>query len=408
MHISASSLTWNLLAQPTEIPIRFSKDIRQNLQAIPSFLRNAKGVTNFSSFESRLLNLYQIQDEEDVKKPADTDSIPSKIEPLPIVSYDSNTGFGFGAKAFFLNLLRLRESFDLIIFLSTKGQRWLKFTFSIPDFELRQGTVYPLSLDLLFDYDKWIAYNYFGVGNESKYEDNEIYTRDVRELNTTFSRGFSQSFVGQIALKYGRIESWGFDPEGELIHLSPGLNRPLVEYTSLYLNLRYDKRDSYIHPTQGVVIQTDFEWAPGKSTGNMPFMRWSVWFQYYTQILFPETILATRLGLKNINGDDLPLQMLIPLGGNRTLRGYSLGRFIDKTAGLLNIELRFPIYGRLGGLLGADAGRVWPSPEHLSIYNWHSNLVVGLRYYLDTYLVRIDFGISREILGIYFNFNHIF
>ncbi len=168
------------------------------------------------------------------------------------------------------------------------------------------------------------------------------------------------------------------------------------------------KEIGYIHPTHGTVIQTDFEWAPGKSTGNMPFKRWSVWFQYYKQIFFPQTILAMRFGLKNITGDDLPVQMLIPLGGNRTLRGYSMGRFIDKTAGLLNIELRLPIYGRLGGLLGADAGRVWHSPEYLDLSDWHSNLVVGLRYYLDTYLVRVDFGISKEMLGIYFNFNHIF
>ena len=64
-----------------------------------------------------------------IKKLAIADSIPVKIEPLPILSYDSNTGFGFGAKAFFLNLLKLRESFDLIIFLSTKGERWLRFVF---------------------------------------------------------------------------------------------------------------------------------------------------------------------------------------------------------------------------------------------------------------------------------------
>ena len=44
----------------------------------------------------------------------------------------------------------------------------------------------------------------------------------------------------------------------------------------------------------------------------------------------------------------------------------------------------------------------------LHVRNWHPNLAIGLRYYLETYLVRLDFGISREILGIYFNFNHIF
>ena len=39
-----------------------------------------------------------------------TDSIKSpvesKFEPLPIFYYDSNDGFGYGAKAFFLNFLK--------------------------------------------------------------------------------------------------------------------------------------------------------------------------------------------------------------------------------------------------------------------------------------------------------------
>ena len=343
-----------------------------------------------------------------VKQIASADSIQSKIEPLPIVSYDSNTGFGFGAKSFFLNLLNLRESFDVIIFASTKGQRWLRFVFSIPDFELRQGKTYPLAYDLLFDYDKMIAYYYFGIGNDSKFEDEELYLREVTEINSTVSHGFSEVLVGQIALKYGRIQSRDYKSDGQLVQLPPDLNRPLVEYLSLYLNLRYDGRDSFIHPHSGTVLKSDIEWAPGNNLGNIQFIRWSVWFQYYTAILFPETIFAFRLGLQSVAGENLPLQMMIPLGGNRTLRGYTLSRFLDKTAALTNLELRFPIIGRLGGLFAIDVGRVWDTPQHLSFTNWHPNIALGFRYYLDTYIVRIDFGLSHEILGIYFNFNHIF
>jgi hypothetical protein len=49
------------------------------------------------------------------------DSVDTKFEPLPLLSYDTNTGFGYGAKAFLLNFLQFRESFDFIVFLSTKG-----------------------------------------------------------------------------------------------------------------------------------------------------------------------------------------------------------------------------------------------------------------------------------------------
>lgn len=43
--------------------------------------------------------------------------------PLPIVTYDSDIGFGAGLKCFALNLLDSKESFDLILFGSTKGER---------------------------------------------------------------------------------------------------------------------------------------------------------------------------------------------------------------------------------------------------------------------------------------------
>ena len=57
------------------------------------------------------------------------------IELFPILSYDSDAGFGYGAKAFFYDQLNSRESFDIILFNSTKGEQWYKFVFSIPDFE---------------------------------------------------------------------------------------------------------------------------------------------------------------------------------------------------------------------------------------------------------------------------------
>jgi len=349
-----------------------------------------------------------LQNNSDLEQNQKEDSVETKFEPLPILSYDSNTGFGFGAKAFLLNFLHSRESFDVIIFMSTKGEKWFRTLFSIPDFELRQGTVYPLAVDILFDYDKFVAYNFFGVGNNSKFEDKEIYTRLAIEASAMFNRGFSKLIIGQFGIKYKRIESWDFDDQGQLIDLLPEQNRALLEFSTFYFNCRFDSRDSYIHPTKGIVIQSELDWTPNVSWNNIHFYQWSLWFQYYSPIIFPNTIFAARFGTMNIIGDDLPIQLLIPIGSNRTLRGYPQDRFLDKTAGLVNLELRFPIYRRLGALIGADFGRVWHSFDQFNLVNWHSNAVAGLRFYMDTYVVRVDVGISRETFGIYFNFGHIF
>jgi hypothetical protein len=38
----------------------------------------------------------------------------------------------------------------------------------------------------------------------------------------------------------------------------------------------------------------------------------------------------------------------------------------------------------------------------------HTNYVCGLRYYMDTFIVRLDVGLSDETTGLYLNFGHIF
>jgi hypothetical protein len=90
---------------------------------------------------------------------AQQDSVyTSNSEVFPIVNYDSDAGFGYGAKAFLFNQLEMNESFDLILYNSTKGERWYRFVFSIMDMQRRQGKEYPLALDLIIDYDKRISY----------------------------------------------------------------------------------------------------------------------------------------------------------------------------------------------------------------------------------------------------------
>ena len=42
---------------------------------------------------------------------------------FPILMYDTDIGYGYGAKAKFVNYLSRKESFDLILFNSSKGER---------------------------------------------------------------------------------------------------------------------------------------------------------------------------------------------------------------------------------------------------------------------------------------------
>ncbi len=330
------------------------------------------------------------------------------IEPFPIVSYDTDVGFGYGAKAFFLNQLNLSESFDLTVFNSTKGERWYRLVFSIPDFEYRQGKTYPLAFDLIVDYDKYIKNNFYGVGSNSSYSNLEYYTKEPFEVNMILSRGFRNNLVGQIGLKFKYIRNFNISDTSAIRELPSLLSSSKVNYTSVLINLRYDTRNSFINPSSGIVLQGESEMAFKNSLTNVSFDRYAMWFQYYYMLFYPKTIFALRTSLQTLTGNNLPIQILLSLGGNNTLRGYPQDRFLDNSAALVNAEIRYPIYGRFGGTLGIDAGKVWNSISKIDLNNWAYSPVAGLRFYMDTFIVRLDVGFGKETTGVYFNFGQIF
>ncbi len=384
---------------PKKISVLFERIILSNLIKIKliNIIFLISITSNFNYASSFPLN-----------RNANQDTTKAKFEPLPILSYDTNTGFGYGVKAFLLNAFKNRESFDLILFNSSKGERWYRFVFSIPDFEIRQGKEYPLSLDLIIDFDRWIAYHFYGIGNQSHHQDEEKYTRRQFETSLIFSRGFSWKIIGQLGLRYRNITNSAISTESRLFNSLPAQNQGTAEFFSGYINGRFDSRNSFINPSNGQVMQVEAEIVPAISMNNLAYFYWAAWYQYYTRSPIPKTTLAFRSGIRCIDGKNLPIQVLIPVGGGGTLRGYTQDRFLDKFSMLLNLELRFPIYKRLGAIAGLDCGKVWSKPDKFNLKNWPWNSVFGLRYYRDTYVVRLDLGVSRETSGLYINFGHVY
>jgi endonuclease/exonuclease/phosphatase family metal-dependent hydrolase len=327
---------------------------------------------------------------------------------FPILMWDTDIEFGYGLKSFSLNPFGLSESFDLTAFNSSKGERWYRFVFSLPDFETRQGKIFPLAFDLAIDYDKMIRNSFFGIGNLSRFEDREYYTREPVEIGLTLSRGFTPRLVGQLGLKYATVKNLGFAPDSRLQALPPEANAGGASSFSFLATFRYDSRDSFIQPSEGIVLQTEGEYAPKMGGTSVRFGRLAAWFQYYTVLFYPKTVFALRIGGQNLFGEDLPIQMLLRLGGNKTLRGSPQDRYLDKSYLLMNAELRLPLVRQLGAVLGMDLGRVWPSLGDFDLRGWVANPVIGLRFAMRTFIVRMDVGLGRDATGLYFNFGHLF
>jgi outer membrane protein assembly factor BamA len=344
------------------------------------------------------------------------------IELFPILSYDTDAGFGYGAKAFFYDQLNSRESFDIILFNSTKGEQWYKFVFSIPDFESRQGTKFPFALDISFEYDKWKNYKlyYYGWDSESlkfinpPVEFTDLSANEFIETRIALNHAFQSDLTGFLAFKFKSISIYDIRRDNTLSNTenieNKLLDNPSVKYLSANLNGKWDTRNSYINPSRGLVLEVDLEYAPDLFDVNSSFFRQAFIIRYYTEIFLKNLILASRaMEQVVISGTRSSQFLAIPVGGSNTLRGVPLDRYRFKSSIIINNELRFPIWWRFGGIAGVDIG--YGSNKDLypdGTIDWVVNPVVGLRFFMDNFIVRADVGFYKDDIGFYLNFGHIY
>lgn len=332
------------------------------------------------------------------------------LSAFPILMYDTDIGVGYGGKAKFVDYMRRRESFDFIVFNSSKGERWYVFTFSIPDIEIRQGKKYPFSFDLKAEYDKYLKYSFYGEGPDSHKEDETTLTYEKKELQLKFARGFSPRFVLEAHYVFRNIGYFKVEEGRPFTAELEEVGEQFSPFASLVV--RYDSSDSQIHPRRGfrLIVQNDLA---SSLLGNRKasFYRFTFDLRRYLLLLGQKDVLAFRFLVQGIGGDKIPLFEYPVLGGGgemNAMRGYKMNRFQDKGKFLLNAEYRFPLWRKLGGNVFLDAGRVWPSLSAARLDKIAFDVGWGLRYYLKNFVVRFDMGFSREGTGIYFNFGHIF
>jgi outer membrane protein assembly factor BamA len=328
----------------------------------------------------------------------------------PFLMYDTDIGLGYGGKGKIVNLLKLRESFDLFLFNSSKGERTYEFIFSVPDVELRQGTAYGLSFDLKAGYSKYLNQYYFGIGPDSSKDDLTYFTDENKYLILTLGRGFTPRFVAQAQYAFKNVHYFDVEDDKPLTGELRAVGEQYSPYAAVLL--RYDTSDSQIHPTRGVrmILKGDFadSWM---GNGNASYFRYGLDLRGYAHFLGERNVVAVRGLVQKISGDQIPLFELPDLGGMgefSALRGYQFNRFRDKGKILINAEYRFHVWKKLGGNLFVDAGTVWPEWSRIRMDAFAATAGWGLRYYLKEFLVRFDMGFSPEDIGIYFNFNHVF
>jgi hypothetical protein len=152
----------------------------------------------------------------------------------------------------------------------------------------------------------------------------------------------------------------------------------------------------------------DYHWVP-RPERRARQMRWPVqrqprqWYRSHVLALQARALLHTG---------QPPFRMLALMGSSRELRGYYNGRFRDRNLLSGQVEYRFPVVWRFGGVVFAGLGDVFDTPPDLALRHLKPSLGGGVRFLFDrasnAYL-RCDFGIGASgQTGLYFGYGEVF
>ncbi len=108
-------------------------------------------------------------------------------------------------------------------------------------------------------------------------------------------------------------------------------------------------------------------------------------------------------------GQQLPFYLQPTLGGPDDLRGFRPYRFYGDNSVVFNLEYRWQASAGLDVAAFADGGKVFNKWEQLNFHGLESSFGAGLRFKMRQNLAaRLDVGVSREGVQVWFRFNNAF
>ncbi|MGA1825864.1 MAG: outer membrane protein assembly factor BamA [bacterium] len=178
------------------------------------------------------------------------------------------------------------------------------------------------------------------------------------------------------------------------------------EYTISHITptISYDSRDDFMNPHQGQYSIISFDLAGGPMQGDTNYYKikaeYRLFFPIITSVIFASSV---KVGfVEQYDSEDVPVDQKFTAGGYNTIRGYeedSIGEDDDNIPGgnrvwLNNLELRFPFYRGLKGVIFWDCGYVWE--KNIIIEDIKHGVGFGIRLLTPVGPIRADMGFPLD------------
>lgn len=179
--------------------------------------------------------------------------------------------------------------------------------------------------------------------------------------------------------------------------------------SGLGFGINWDTRDNVYCPSTGGYQKLSATLFSPDLGGDYDFKRYILDLRQYLTVV-RNHILALQIYGRSTNGD-VPFQLLSGLGGDKLVRGYYQGRYLDHDLIALQAEYRLTLWRRFGLVGFASTGDV---ASKVSRFRWRhlkTSAGFGIRYSLvpeEKLNLRFDFGYGKDTSGFYVNFTEAF
>jgi hypothetical protein len=354
------------------------------------------------------------------------DSISKGI--MPAIAYNSDFGLIVGA---IVNRYDYRggkppfRTFSVSnVLLSTEG---------LLNVSLFLDQVESFNTDIRSTYELYLARNlaafYFGIGNNVPL-DEQAWTGSDQYFFRSFATGFR--YFGRKPLWFGEnITRFDFTFSADIMYESPWgneMDRQIMMdlprgveggmSNGLGAGLSWENRDHEFRPTRGNTASVHVRYAPSffRSDFQMGYLQSQV-SQFFSFHFLLDVVVANRVAFEYAWGD-VPYWRRPLVGGEQTLRGFPVNRFLGDAALYHNLELRTWLWEsrdqflRIGGQLFMDTGRVFYDGENLGDLTdrLHQSFGLGgaLSMFTPDFFIRGDLGFSDEMRRLYISVGYAF
>ncbi|MFD1470212.1 BamA/TamA family outer membrane protein [Hymenobacter caeli] len=350
--------------------------------------------------------------------PADTVH-PKRLAliPVPLVYYTPETRLAYGVAATATVHFRRDDGFA--------AARPSQLTLALAYTQNHQLLLY-LPFQVFYDHNRYYAYgeagyyryNYYFYGLGQRAVPRELYGVNFPRVRANAFRrvgagaGAGKLYVG---LRYqyedyrvssvaaGGLLAGGTVPGGLGSRLTGG-----------GLGLFYDSRDQIFFPKKGVVVDLS-AFVRNRAVGAGPAGETTRFDRYVADVseyhaLGHRAVLAVNY-FGSFTVGTAPFNALSLLGGPRRLRGYYEGRYRDQNAALVQAELRFDVYQRLGAVVFGGVGALGDAQALLRLNEPKGAYGAGLRFTAnrrDHLNVRLDYGLGPQSSGLYLTVGEAF